>query len=314
MIAPGVRITVVGDVMLDEYIFGEASRISPEAPVPVVRALGERKTPGGAAHSARCAAALQAKVQLCAVVGADAAGRELEQLLSEGGVSARFVSSATRQTIRKTRIFAGHHQVARVDHESISALDPDDERALANAISAAADADVILVSDYAKGSVTGTVMEQVRAIAGAHAVPVIVDPKATDWSLYRGVDVLKPNVAELGHASGMPTRTPDEILAAGARMSAEMSPTAVLVTRGADGMSLFAGGRHVLDDAGITREVVDVTGAGDTVAVCLALARASGMDWPAVLRLANLAAGIAIRRAGTAVVSLDELMHEAANG
>ncbi len=217
MIAPGVRLTVVGDVMLDEYIFGEASRISPEAPVPVVRAHGERKTPGGAGHSARCAAALQAVVELCAVVGADPAGRELSQLLADGGVSPRLVSSTTRNTIRKARIFAGHHQVARVDHETVSPLGADDERALADAVGAAADADVILVSDYAKGSVTDAVMEQVRAVARARGVPVVVDPKAADWSLYRGVDVLKPNVAELRHATGMPAGTPSEVLAAGVR-------------------------------------------------------------------------------------------------
>jgi D-beta-D-heptose 7-phosphate kinase/D-beta-D-heptose 1-phosphate adenosyltransferase len=308
-----MRVTVVGDVMLDEYIFGEASRISPEAPVPVVHALGERKTPGGAAHSARCAAALEAVVQLCGVVGADAAGKELERLLVEGGVDARFVSSPTRQTIRKARIFAGHHQVARVDHETISRLDTDDERALAEVISAAGDTDVLLVSDYAKGAVTEAVMEQVRAVARARAIPVVVDPKAADWSLYRGVDVVKPNAAELGRASGMPTSTPSDILAAGARMSAELSPAAIVVTRGADGISLFVDGRHVLDDAGITREVVDVTGAGDTVAVCIALALATGMEWQATLRLANLTAGIAIRRAGTTVVSLDELEREAAH-
>jgi D-beta-D-heptose 7-phosphate kinase/D-beta-D-heptose 1-phosphate adenosyltransferase len=314
MIVPGMRITVVGDVMLDEYVFGEASRISPEAPVPVVHARGERKTPGGAAHAARCAAALGAVVQLCGVVGADAAGLELERLLSAEGVGVRLVSSPTRQTTRKARIFAGHHQVARVDHETISRLDPDDERALAEAVGAAGDPGVILVSDYAKGAITAGVMECVLATGRARSIPVVVDPKAADWSLYRGADVLKPNASELAHASGMPARTPSEIVAAGVRMSSEMSPAAILVTRGAEGMSLFAGGRHVLDDAGITREVVDVTGAGDTVAVCVALARASGIEWPAVLRLANLAAGIVIRHAGTAVVTLDELVDEAANG
>lgn len=314
MIAAGVRITVVGDVMLDEYILGEASRISPEAPVPVVHALGERRTPGGAAHSAQSAAALQAEVELCAVVGADGAARELERLLTEGGVRVGFVSSATRQTIRKTRVFAGHHQVARIDHETIAGLDPDDERRLAAAIGAAAASDVILVSDYAKGSITETVMDEVRALARTHAIPVVVDPKASDWSRYRGVDVIKPNAAELGRASGMPTHTTSEIVAAGIRMSAEMSPAAVVVTQGAGGMSLFLDGRHVADDTAITREVIDVTGAGDTVAVCIALARASGMEWAAVLRLANLAAGIAIRRAGTTLVSLDELEREARNG
>jgi D-beta-D-heptose 7-phosphate kinase/D-beta-D-heptose 1-phosphate adenosyltransferase len=314
MIAAGVRLTVVGDVMLDEYIFGEASRISPEAPVPVVHARGERKTPGGAAHSAASAAALQAAVELCAVVGADGAGGELERLLSEAGVSVSFVSSTARETIRKTRVFAGHHQVARIDYETVGRLQDDDERRLAAAIGAVAASDVILVSDYAKGSITETVMDEVRALARTHAVPVIVDPKASDWSLYRGVDVLKPNAAELGRASDMPTRTASEVVAAGIRLSSQMSPAAVVVTQGSAGMSLFVDGRHVLDDAAITRDVIDVTGAGDTVAVCIALARASGMDWPEVLHLANLAAGIAIRRAGTTLVSLDELEREAGNG
>jgi D-beta-D-heptose 7-phosphate kinase/D-beta-D-heptose 1-phosphate adenosyltransferase len=310
-IAAGVRLTVVGDVMLDEYIFGDAHRISPEAPVPVVHARGERRTPGGAAHSAHNAVALKAAVQLCAVVGADATAGELERLLSEAGVNVTFVSSAARQTIRKTRVFAGHHQVARIDYETVGALDHDDERALAAVIGAVAATDVILVSDYAKGSVTEAVMSEVRSLAQTHAATVVVDPKASDWSLYRGVDVLKPNAAELGRASGMPTGTPSEIVAAGIRMSAQMSPTAVVVTRGASGMSLFIDGHHVLDDAAITRDVIDVTGAGDTVAVCIALARASAIEWPAALRLANLAAGIAIRRAGTTVVSLDELESEA---
>ncbi len=178
MIAPGLRVTVVGDVMLDEYVFGEATRISPEAPVPVVHARGERKTPGGAAHSARCAAALQAQVQLYAVVGADAAGTELERLLADGGVTAQFISSANRDTIRKVRIFAGHHQVARIDHETVAPLDHADERLLIDAIGRAADADVLLVTDYAKGCVTSAVMDQVRAVARARAVPVVVDPKA----------------------------------------------------------------------------------------------------------------------------------------
>jgi len=313
-IAPGVRVAIVGDVMLDEYIFGEAHRISPEAPVPVVHAHGERRTPGGAAHSAHSAVALQAAVQLCAVVGADEAGRELERLLADAGVGVRFVTSATRETIRKTRIFAGHHQVARIDRETVAQLDDDDERRLAEAVEAAAEADVLLVVDYAKGSVTAGVMDRVRTVARARGAPVVVDPKAVDWSLYRGADVIKPNAAELGRAAGMPTRTPDEIAAAGIAMSTRMSPTAVVVTRGAGGMSLFRDGRHELDDAAITREVIDVTGAGDTVAVCIALALASGAQWPAVLRLANLAAGIAIRRAGTTVVSLDELAREAGDG
>jgi D-beta-D-heptose 7-phosphate kinase/D-beta-D-heptose 1-phosphate adenosyltransferase len=311
-IPAGLRLTVVGDAMLDEYIFGEASRISPEAPVPVVHAVGERVSPGGAAHSARCAAGLEAVAELCTVVGEDASGRELARLLAEDGVAARLVSSASTQTIRKVRIFAGHHQVARVDYETITPLGPDDEQRLVDAIGETTGADAILVADYAKGAISEAVMERVRAVAKADSIPVVVDPKATDWSLYRGVTVLTPNLTELSRATGMPTATPEQVLEAGARISAEMSPAAVVVTRGAHGMSLFIDGRHVADDAAVTREVIDVTGAGDTVAACIALARAAGLEWPQTMRLANLAAGLAIRRAGTAVVSLGELQHEVA--
>ncbi|MEA2448386.1 MAG: D-glycero-beta-D-manno-heptose-7-phosphate kinase [Thermoleophilaceae bacterium] len=301
----GLRLAVIGDVMLDHYMHGEAGRISPEAPVPVVRCTSERSTPGGAGHSARSAAALGATVEVVGLVGRDEAARLLREALGADAVAARLVVAGDRPTIRKTRVFAGQHHVARVDHELLAPLTGELEEELAEAAAAvAAGADGVLVSDYAKGVVTARVME---AIVAAAKGPVVVDPKGSAWERYRGAHALTPNTSELALAAGTAGDRDDDVTDAAIRMSELLRPAALLLTRGARGMSLYVDGRHVADDASRARQVSDVTGAGDTVAACVALAAAAGMEVSSGMHWANVAAGVVVERPGTAVVTAEEL-------
>src|SRR4051812_46457943 len=292
--------------MLEHYIHGDAIRISPEAPVPVVRSESERWTPGGAGHAARSASSLGASVELTSVVGDDAAAGQLRAALSEAGVSANLVVADDRPTIRKMRVFAGHHHVARVDHERPGGLPPElEESVAAAAAELAARADGVLISDYGKGVVTERV---VRAVVEAAAGrPVVVDPKGAAWERYRGAPTITPNTNELTLAGGTAGPEGEQLRDIAERLSRDMRPTALLVTQGAHGMSLFVDGAHVADDAARARQVSDVTGAGDTVAACIALAAAAGLDLRTAMHWANVAAGVVVERPGTAVVTAEEL-------
>ena len=299
-----VHVVVCGDVMLDRYFTGATGRISPEAPVPVVRVDAEVLRPGGAANVAAGIVALGARCTLIGVVGDDADGGQLERLLREVGVECRLQRDPQRRTVTKLRVTSRGQQLLRLDFEDdqIAAPAIDPRRVLVDVLD---DADALVLSDYAKGTLFDP--EGLVAEARARNVPVVVDPKRGPFSRFRGAQVLKPNLQEFVAASGGGLVADDADLAARARALREASGVeALLLTRGAAGMSLFTDyGRQ--DLAAEAREVFDVTGAGDTVAAVLAAALAGGAPLESAVELANRAAGIAVAQTGTRPVSRGEL-------
>ncbi len=299
-----VRLLVVGDVMLDRYWFGEVNRISPEAPVPVVKVERQEERLGGAANVARNAVSLGAVAALLSVVGDDDAGRSLARLLEEGMIDAGLHVDDDLATIVKLRVIGRQQQLLRIDfetppsHEILLAKLADFERRVA-------DADVVVLSDYGKGGLTH-IAEMIR-IARAADKPVLVDPKGDDWSRYAGATVITPNRAELKQVIGS-WRSEEELAEKARRLRGELSVEALLVTRSEEGMTLFADG-ETHHQAAQAREVFDVSGAGDTVIATLAVMVAAGADWAEAIRVANIAAGIVVGKLGTAVVTREEIAH-----
>ena len=306
---PAQRVLVVGDVMLDVNLWGRVRRISPEAPVPVVELERESAEPGGAANNAANAAAVGAAVMLAGVVGDDAEGARLRALLAARGVDASgLVTEAGRPTTTKTRVVAHSQQVVRVDRERSDAIAPASEAALLRWVSAhLPGAGGCIISDYAKGVVTTSLAQGVIAAARAAGVPVVVDPKGTSYARYRGAAVVTPNLHEAELASGRSARSDAELAEVAAQLSAELDGAALLVTRGAAGMSLYVRGAEPAHVRAAAHQVFDVTGAGDTAITFLALALAAGAPLAAAMRLANRAAGVVVGKVGTATVTLDEL-------
>lgn len=297
---------VVGDIMLDEYILGSAERLSPEAPVPIV-AFGERRASlGGAGNSARFMAALGAGVRLVGLVGDDAEADQVRRHARKDGLGCSFVVQPGRPTTLKTRVFAGQHQVARIDREETGSPAPEVvEQLLDHALGALDSAGAILISDYAKGAAPEVLVSALIGEASRKSVPVVIDPKGADWGKYKGGSVLTPNLSEARAALGGPT-----VLGAneaGARLGDLFAPTAVLLTQGADGMTLFRSGCQASHYPSTALDVTDVTGAGDTVAGCVTLALAAGIGIESAAEIASGAAGIAVQRSGTTVMSLDQL-------
>jgi D-beta-D-heptose 7-phosphate kinase/D-beta-D-heptose 1-phosphate adenosyltransferase len=306
---PGQKLLVLGDVILDRYWWGEASRLSPEAPVPVVRRRRSTTRPGGAANTAANLAALGASVDLLGVTGEDAEAAELKSALREFGVSGDLLlPEPGRPTTTKTRIVALHQQIVRVDEEETGAIaDATAASALECVASRLPHAASIVVSDYAKGFLTPALLCAVIAAARAAGKPVLVDPKGTDYQRYTGASLLKPNRLELGILAGLPVRDHAETLIAGCRLSAALPGTSVLVTEGADGMTLFRDSRILAHADSAPRQVYDVTGAGDTVLAAVAMALSAGADYPQAMQLATEAAAIAISLTGTVAVTLRHL-------
>jgi rfaE bifunctional protein kinase chain/domain len=296
------RVLVVGDVMLDRYWYGDATRISPEAPVPVLLWQREEMRPGGAANVARNCAALGARTRLLSVVGRDAAGGAIARLLKREGVTASLHRDASIRTTQKLRVVHRKHQLLRVDMES-----PPSKEVLASKLAefraALADCDVVLLSDYGKGGLAHivTMIREARK-AGRR---VLVDPKGDDYARYKGASVLTPNLAELREVVGSWASEKD-LAQRAQRLRESLKLEALLLTRGEQGMTLFRRGRalHVKARA---REVSDVTGAGDTVIATLAVMLAAGEGLESAVRAANRAGGIKVGKFGTAVVTPAEL-------
>lgn len=300
---------VVGDIMLDEFIWGEARRISPEAPVPIVEAKRRTYAPGGAGNVSANVVSLGATAHLGGLVGEDDSAQLLQRALEECGVRATgLVPDPRRPTTTKTRIIAHSQQIVRVDSEARTPL----PSAQAESLLAWADATLLgagacVVSDYSKGVITPQFAQAIIQRALALGKPVIVDPKGAEYAKYRGATIITPNLHELETATGREIQN-DSDLCTAAQILAELLPnTALLVTRGAQGMTLFRHGRESVHIPAAARNVYDVTGAGDTVVSVLALALGAGGDMEDSARLANSAAGVVVGKVGTARVSYEEL-------
>ncbi|MEQ8283381.1 MAG: D-glycero-beta-D-manno-heptose-7-phosphate kinase [Parvibaculum sp.] len=304
----GARALVVGDALLDRFVYGRVERISPEAPIPVLSVEAERAMPGGAGNVARNLAALGAGVVFLSVVGDDEAGAALVRAFDDHpGIEARLTRAANRITTVKTRFVAMSQQVLRADSETTAALDAAEGAALVASLEGALKScDVLVLSDYGKGVLTPAVTAAAIAAARAAKIPVVVDPKGRDYARYAGASVVTPNRKELAEATATPASNDGEIVAAARGLAAAHGLGAVVVTRAQDGMSVVTESdvHHLKAEA---REVFDVSGAGDTVVATLACALGAGASLADAARLANSAAGIVVGKVGTAVVHRDEL-------
>jgi D-beta-D-heptose 7-phosphate kinase/D-beta-D-heptose 1-phosphate adenosyltransferase len=303
------EVLVIGDVMLDRFVYGSVERISPEAPIPVVRIRNEIAMLGGAGNVARNVAGLGATVHFVAAVGTDAAGNEVQRLVSELPRSeSSIVADGQRKTSIKTRYIAAGQQMLRADDETILALGPQQvSDVIDHARHALRSARVMILADYAKGVLgQGTALKLIE-LARAAKVPVIVDPQGSNYEVYRGATLVTPNRAELALATGMAAGTDAEIIAAACSLIDRFGIAAVLATRSADGMTLVAGPDEVEHFPAEAREVFDVSGAGDTVVAALGSALAAGLPMGQAVRLANVAAGIVVGKVGTAVAYADDI-------
>ena len=296
------RVLVVGDVMLDRYWFGEVSRISPEAPVPVVRVTSSDERPGGAANVARNIAALSAKAALLSVTGDDEAGTKIAELMQAEGVVAELHRDPSISTTIKLRVIGRQQQLLRIDfetapsHEVLSAALADYERLLG-------ECDVVVLSDYGKGGLAH--ITRMIALANTANKPVLVDPKGEDYSRYRNATLITPNRGEFREVAGG-WKDEEELTRKAEALRRELNLKGLLVTRSEEGMTLYREGERVHEQTQ-AREVFDVSGAGDTVIATLAVMLACGADIAEAVRVANRAAGIVVGKLGTAVVHKEEL-------
>jgi D-beta-D-heptose 7-phosphate kinase/D-beta-D-heptose 1-phosphate adenosyltransferase len=311
-----VRVAVVGDVMLDQFLYGAVERISPEAPVPVVDVEREDLRLGGAANVLHNLRALGAEVELFGVVGADALAERIREELRglELGWDG-LLAVQDRPTAVKTRVIAQHQQVVRFDRERRGALAPSDLGALLRRIEGRmASLDAVVISDYGKGVVSGELLTPLVASCRAAGVLISVDPKPVNTRAYRGVDVLTPNTKETEAMAGHPARSDEEAVAAGRALLGALQTQAILVTRGDRGMTLVESSGEISHIPTRARDVFDVTGAGDTAIAVLTLAWAAGASPGEAACLANVAAGIVVGKLGTAVATGEELRLALAEG
>ena len=313
------RMLVVGDAMLDRYVWGEADRVSPEAPVLVLRADRSEIRLGGAAAVAALLRGLQARVSLAGVIGDDASGHSVARLLAEDQIDDLTCCDSSRPTTTKERIIgrtgnksaAGGHQIVRVDHEVRDPIGPELERRLiASVIDQLADCQALLISDYGKGVCTPEFMRQIIAAANDRGIPVLVDPAAGgDCTRYSGATLLVPNRREAELASGLKVMTPDQAIEAGRILRERTGAYAVLVKLDREGIAVV-GGEYQKVIPARARDVYDVTGAGDMVLAMLGLCLASGLDVEKAAQLANVAAGMEVERVGVVPISRSEIQSE----
>jgi D-beta-D-heptose 7-phosphate kinase/D-beta-D-heptose 1-phosphate adenosyltransferase len=311
---PGRGVLVLGDVMLDEFVWGDVRRISPEAPVPVVEVRRRSASPGGAANTAANVAALGGRPVIVSVVGQDHAASKLREVLAQSGTdSDGLCADPARATTTKSRIVAHNQQVVRFDVEERGPLSPALEEALLAAVHKHLPlAEACIISDYAKGVVTPRVAREVIRLARQAGRPVVVDPKGADYTKYHGATVVKPNLHEAERSAGVEITSEATLREAAGRLINLLGGSAVLITRGSEGMSLFRTGAAPLHVPAVVRQVFDVTGAGDTVAGTLAMSLAAGGSLEQAVELANRAASIVVGKVGTATATCDELGAELA--
>ena len=306
------RVLCVGDVMLDRFVSGVVERVSPEAPVPVLRVQREEKMLGGAGNVARNVATLGGQAFLLTVVGDDDAGRLLAQSIKElPGLDGELIIDASRPTTEKIRYVAAGQQLLRADDEVSVPVDGAVSTSLVSSFEARlADCDVVVLSDYAKGVLTDRLLAELISAARAVGKIVVADPKSRNLKRYAGVDILTPNRLELAHATGHACADDQDIEAAGAQIVGECDVGALLVTRGDKGMTLLAQDVPAVHLGAQAREVYDVSGAGDTVVATLACSLAAGYGAEQAARLANQAAGIVVGKVGTAAIYARDLAAE----
>ena len=307
----GKRVLVVGDIMLDAYLMGDAERISPEAPVPVVRVESERHLLGGAGNVARNIVALGGVATLVGAVGTDSAAEQIRRLLDEEGIRSALVPLSSRPTTVKTRVMARRQQMLRLDQEDSRDFGREELDAILPVIASELQQhDVVILSDYSKGLVTRLFMAELQELSRGLPRPVhlLVDPKPSNVALYSGAFIMTPNTKETGECAGMPVRNREEILAAGRAILARTGCPHLLTTLGADGMALFRSSDEVWHVPTMAQDVFDVTGAGDTVIGTLGLGLAAGLDLLEACILANYAAGLVVAQVGAAVASPETLV------
>jgi D-beta-D-heptose 7-phosphate kinase / D-beta-D-heptose 1-phosphate adenosyltransferase len=304
-------VLVVGDIMLDRYIWGKVGRISPEAPVQVVLAQEKTNALGGAANVANNIASLGAKALLVGLCGSDPAGDKLGALLKDSGIDGRLIVTRGRPTITKTRIMAQGQQLLRIDEEQTASLTADEETRLAEALMNTLNGvGAVILSDYAKGALTATLCKKVIDQAHVLGIPVIVDPKGTQWDRYRGATCITPNMSEFSAMIATPAESDAKLLEQAQALCREIMTDRILVTRGAKGMVLVSQESEPLVIPSQAKEVFDVSGAGDTVIATLGVAVAAGLTWTDAVSLANTAAGVVVGKLGTQPITRPELQAE----
>ena len=312
----GRRVLVLGDIMLDRYWFGTVNRISPEAPVPIIKKRGDVLAPGGSANVAANIASLGGVPILVGTIGGDDASRELRGILEKRGIGLEhLVVEPGRPTTIKTRIIAQNQQVVRVDEEETTPAAPAILARISELIGTLLPSvDLLVISDYAKGLVLPELAGQVIRMAHELKRRVIVDSKAANYSCFKGAYLLTPNRTEAARAVGIAPDRPDSVIVAGTRLLEALSVEAVLITQSEAGMTLFERGRDPVHFPTLARTVYDVTGAGDTVVATIGLALAAGASLAATAELSNLAAGIAVEQVGTSAITEDQLRRALRDG
>lgn len=310
------RIMVIGDLMVDEYIWGNVSRISPEAPVPVVSVTSESLRLGGAGNVVNNIHSLGGKVLLAGIVGNDEMGRKIIHDLHKMGVETEgVIVESERVTTVKTRIIAQHQQVVRYDREVVRGIHPENIKQILALLERRMDEiDAVLISDYGKGVICEPLIEGVRSLALRAGKILSVDPKVKNFPLFREVTILTPNHYEAAEAAGRWIQNEEDLMAVGRTLVQRLQARSVLITRGEKGMTLFQDNGEITNIPTMAKEVFDVTGAGDTVISVLTLALACGSSAKEAAILSNIAAGIVVGEVGTATIKASELEDAVRNG
>ena len=304
-----VKIVVIGDVMVDKYLWGDVTRVSPEAPVPVVRLQKTSLVAGGAANVAANAAALGATVYLIGVVGDDVEGANLAKILEDSKVSAgHLIKAGQRPTTVKTRIIAHNQQIARIDLETHDRINRVEEKAVWEMFcEIAPEAGILVISDYAKGVLSDALLADLINYAKERGITVVVDPKGRDYRKYRGATVITPNKFELAEVGGCRADSVEELSRAAQKLVSDLGLEALVITRGEQGMTLIEADQKTFNLAAVGRKVFDVTGAGDTFISTLAVALGAGENYRTAAAIANIAAGLAVETFGTTTISFKYL-------
>ncbi|MEG1738103.1 MAG: D-glycero-beta-D-manno-heptose-7-phosphate kinase [Odoribacter sp.] len=307
------KILIIGDVMLDKYYFGQVERISPEAPVPIVNIRKEESRLGGASNVANNIASLGGQTLLCGTIGHDFFGREVERICKQKNIKTALIKTLC-PTITKARIIGGKQQIVRVDYEEKAELEENEKKQLKETINKFLPSyDVLVISDYGKGLISEDFCHYLIKIARKYEKQIIVDPKGKNWKKYTGADIVTPNVKELSDIIGYTIPNTDRAIEKAAREVIDANRlTSLLVTRSDKGMS-FIGNSIPIHIPTHSEEVFDVSGAGDTVVAILSICLAAGFDLVAAIETANIAAGIVVKKIGTATLSIEELQQQLDN-